>query len=161
MCSQRAPASSRTTSLTQKAGFETEPASPLVFWDAVPVYLDPSAGKVLVSVESLQERREREQARKALRQQMRETALPGSVSLRPAADAMGATRRDKNRLTLVLRQIIHSVFDLPVGQLPQGSHLPSLLIVQAGQACLLQDMSVEEPSVWLRTHTIIHQGQKI
>ena len=108
---------------------------PLVFWDAVPVYLDPSAGKVLVSVESLQERRERVQARQALRKHMRETALPVSVSLRPHTDAMGATRRDKNRLTLVLRQIIHKVFDLPVGQLPQGSHLPSLLIVQAGQAC--------------------------
>ena len=71
---------------------------------------------------------------------------------------MGASRRDKNRLTLVLRQIIHSVFDLPVGELPQGSHLPSLLIVQAGQACLLQDMSVQEPSVWLRTHKFSHQG---
>ena len=74
---------------------------------------------------------------------------------------MGASRRDRNRLTLVLRQIIHSVFDLPAGELPQGRHLPSLLIVQAAQACMLCDMSVNEPAVWLRGHTIIHQGVRI
>ena len=101
----------------------------------------------------------RNQARKALRAKLTDAALPGCVSLRPGTDALGATRRDKNRLTLVLRQIIHSVFDLPPGELPQGRHLPSLLIVVAGQVCMLNDMSEgDEPAVWLRTHTIIHQG---
>ena len=74
---------------------------------------------------------------------------------------MGATRRDKNRVTLVLRQIIHSVFNLPEGKLPEGKHLPSLLIVQAAQPCFLDDMSVEEPAVWLRSHKIVCHGRML
>ena len=91
---------------------------PLVFWDAVPVYLDPSAGTILVSADQLQETRDRKKARELMRKQLADKSLPGCVQLRPGGDAMGATRRDKNRLTLVLRQIIHSVFDLPQGSLP-------------------------------------------
>ena len=74
---------------------------------------------------------------------------------------MGATKRDKNRLTLILRQIIFSVFNLPEGTLPEGTHLPSLLLVQASQPCFLADMSVEEPSVWLRSHKVIAKGVEL
>ena len=134
---------------------------PLVFWDAVPVYLDPSAGSVLVPLESLEEARLRRLARQALKKELQGQKLPGCVELRPGGDAMGATRRDKNRLTLILRQIIEGVFDLPAGQLPQGKHLPSLLLVQASQPCFLADMSVEEPSVWLRSHKVIAKGVEL
>ena len=63
-----ASASELTNYVIDPEGWVRDRASiPLVFWDAVPVYLDPSAGKVLVSVESLEETRMRNQARKALR----------------------------------------------------------------------------------------------
>ena len=75
---------------------------------------------------------------------------------------MGATRRDKNRLTLVLRQKIEGLFDLPPGQMPIGSHLPSILIVQCSQPCFLDDMSKgEEPSVWLRSFAVVLNGKHI
>ena len=88
--------------------------------------------------------------------------LTVSKELNPKGDAMGATRRDKNRVTLVLRQVIEKAFNLPPGELPVGKHLPSLLIVPASQPCLLSDMSRgAEPSVWLRSHKIVLDGKEI
>ena len=84
---------------------ENRASIPLVFWDAVPVYLDPSAGTILVPVESIEELRWRRQARKAKQEELKDQHVPGCVTLRPSGDAMGATRRDKTRLTLILRQI--------------------------------------------------------
>ena len=124
---------------------------PLCFLDAAPCYLGPSAGTVLVPIEVLYERHLREEARWVLRKGLARQPNPGCVSLRPSGDAMGATRRDKNRLTLVLRQMVSKIFNLPQGQLPEGKHLPSLLIAQAAQPCMLADMSWEEPSIWLRS----------
>jgi len=135
---------------------------PLVFWDAVPAYLDPSAGTVLVDVDELSDLRLRREARKMLAKGLRSQKVPGCVSVRPSGDAMGATRRDKNRLTLVLRQVITEIYDLPLGQLPEGKHLPTLLIVQASQPCMLADMSRgPEPAVWLRDHSVKVSGRDL
>ena len=133
-----------------------------MFWDAVPVYLDPSAGSILVSIEDLVDLRMRKEAQKMQKGGLLSQPLPGHVRCKPSGDAMGATRRDKNRLALVLRQKIEGLFDLPPGQLPVGSHLPSILIVQCSQPCFLDDMSKgEEPSVWLRSFNVVLNGRQI
>ena len=110
---------------------ENRDSIPLVFWDAAPVYLDPSVGKILVPVESIEETRWRRLARKAHLKELKDQHVPGCVTLRPSGDAMGATRRDKNRVTLVLRQIISSVFHLAEGTLiTRGGTLAFLAVEQ-------------------------------
>ena len=121
----------------------------LLMRDAVPVYLDCSTGKILVPMERLS----------AERQKIMRSSLPGKRSLTldytSPNEAQGATRKDKNRLTWICRQAIHGLFDCTPGSLPEGKILPSVLLVPGSQPARLEDMSLQEPSVWLRTHNVI------
>ena len=100
--------------------------------DAVPVYLDPSTGKLLQSVDQL--------------------AGQGAN-----LEAEGASRKEKNRMTWICRQGVFGWWDLPDGNtLPRGEILDSILIVPCEQPCRLADMSEgAEPAVWTRTHTVV------
>ena len=148
--------------IDSEAWIEARDRVAMVFWDAVPVYLDPSVGRLLVDMNDLMDLRKREEARRMKSRGLGPQQLPGCVRVRPKGDAMGATRRDKNRVTVVLRQVIKEHYNLPPGQLPVGEHLPSLLIVPVSQPCFLDDMSRgAEPAVWLRSHDIVLDGKPV
>jgi len=55
----------------------------LVFWDAVPVYLDPSVGTILVDIDDLLDLRKREEARRMKAKGLTSQQLPGCVRVRP------------------------------------------------------------------------------
>ena len=152
-----------TGSAEQLASFVAEPETliqeresiAMIFEDAVPVYLDPSTGKVLVAFEHLDD-----ENRRRAQQLLRRTGKTAQASrleldFAPAGQAKGASRRDKNRLTWICRQKIEGLFGLQPGELPRGGILPSVLLVPSNQPCRLEDMSLEEPAVWLRAHTVM------
>ena len=77
----------------------------------------------------------------------------------PSQDAQGASRKDKNRMTLIGRQAVLGSWGLPDSNtLPVGTVLDSILLTTCEQPCRLEDMSVEEPAIWNRTHTVWHKG---
>ena len=73
-------------------------------------------------------------------------------------DAQGATRKDKNRLTWIGRNVILDLFKLRPGDLPRGRMLRSGIVVQCLQPCRLSDMSRTEPALWTGDHSVIIGG---
>jgi len=126
--------------------------------DAVPVYLDISTGKILISLDSCVQlgQRRRKKGESATQWMKRK----GSVDKVPL-DAQGATRQDKNRLTWICRDVLTGVWNLQPEELPKGYMLSSVLIVPAEQPARLQDMSFEEPAVWLRDHMVLVKGRVV
>ena len=63
-----------------------------------------------------------------------------------------------NRLTWICRQRVKGIFDCQVGKVPEGDILPSILLVPGGKPAKLEDMILAEPSVWLRSHATMDDG---
>ena len=142
--------------------------------DAVPIYLDPSVGKVLLSYDSLAAEHQRR-----LQLFSGNTGAPGAsgVEFAPTGDAMGSSRRNKNRLTWICRQGLKGVFGhsqhgpqqeisefagLQPGELPEGVILDSILLLPGSEHARLEDMSEGlEPAVWTRTHSVQAKGKVI
>jgi len=61
------------------------------------------------------------------------------------SDAQGSSRREKNRLTLILRQSLHGVFD-PTVEVPEGRIRDEVLSTHSAKHARLEDMSYAEPS---------------
>ena len=121
---------------------EVEAEISLNFQDAVPVYLDMSTGKIPVRYANLDERWKRSlRKRRALKGETQE--LPDVESVTCPIDAVGASRREKNRLTFFCRQAIEGVFD-PEQEMPTGHIKDSVLLVQASKPARLEDMSYQE-----------------
>jgi len=128
----------------------------LNFQDAVPVYLDLSTGKILVRYAHLDERHKRSlRKRRAAKGETEE--LPEVESVTLPSDAVGAARREKNRLTFFCRQAIEGLFD-PDQKMPTGHIKDSVLLVQAAKPARLEDMSHNEPAQWLRSHSMVLDG---
>ena len=124
--------------------------------DAVPVYLDISTGKILVdrlAIHQMGQRRRRKDETATHFLQRR-----GATEQVPL-DVQGATRKDKNRLTWICRDVLTGFFKLEPEEIPAGKMLSSVLIVPCEQPCRLLDMSMEEPAVWLRTHQVVAKGK--
>ena len=83
----------------------------VVAQDVVLVYLDLSIGRVLVRVEALDEIRKRQLA-KILRKEDRAEAFVELTGVQKPGDAEGASRREKNRLTLFMRQALLGLWDV-------------------------------------------------
>ena len=130
----------------------------VVCQDAVPVYLDPSTGKVLVSFADIELRRQRQHL--LADPSKAEVAAQLQAQHKPFGEAEGSSRKNKNRLTFICRQRLRGLFFLPEGELPTGDVLSSILLVPCSQACRLADMSVTEPSVWLRDHAVCVNGER-
>jgi hypothetical protein len=90
----------------------------IVGQDATPVYLDLSTGKMLVRGEVLDACNLRRAAKKA-RDKNRNISIVTLTGSTAPSDAQGSSRREKNRLTLILRQSLHGVFD-PDVKVPEG-----------------------------------------
>ena len=76
------------------------------------------------------------------------------------SDAVGASRKQKNRLTFFCRHSISGVFN-PKKAMPEGHIDSSVLLVPAAKPARLEDMSHYEPSVWLREHSFELDGTLI
>ena len=76
------------------------------------------------------------------------------------SDAFSASRKQKNRLTFFCRHSISGVFD-PDEAMPKGHIDSSVILVPAAKPARLEDMSFYEPSVWLRDHSFILDGNLI
>ena len=119
----------------------------IIAQDAVPVYLAPSTGKILVNFANLS-------ALVARRKQQEDPNGQGILDYKPRGQAQGATRKDKDRLSWICRQGLSGVGALKPGERPKGEIRDSYLVVPCAQCCQLDDMSTEEPAVWTRTHTL-------
>ena len=71
------------------------------------------------------------------------------TSVTKPGDAVGASRRGKDRLTMIMRQALRGMWDEAKAE-PTGHILDSVLLVHASHHGRLEDMSHTEPSVWLR-----------
>ena len=60
-----------------------------------------------------------------------------------------ASRREKHRLTMIMRQAVTGMWDETKAE-PTGHILDSVLLVPSVRHSRLEDMSHNEPSVWLR-----------
>ena len=76
-------------------------------------------------------------------------------------DVQGATRKDKNRLTWICRDVLLGLFSLKPEEIPAGHMLSSVLIVPCDQPCRLKDISLEEPAVWTRDHEVLVKGKLV
>ena len=115
----------------------------VVTQDAVPVYLDLSTGRVLVRVEALDETRKRRLA-KRLSKEGKTEAFVELTGVEKPSDAEGASRREKNRLTLFMRQAVLGLWDVSK-EVPEGHILDAVLLVHAAKHGRLEDMSFSEP----------------
>ena len=119
----------------------------VVAQDAVPVYLDMSTGKVLVPSEVLDEvNRRRLQKRLIQEGKVDPLELTGVQSV---SESVGSSRREKNRLTFFMRQKLSGLWDQNKER-PEGKILDGILLTHGAKHARLEDMSFEEPSVWLR-----------
>mgnify|MGYP001181987470 FL=1 len=141
-----------------EAWIEDRPNTAWVSSDAVPVYLDTSTGKVLVDLQAIQQlgQRRRRKGESATTFAQRR----GAVEKVPL-DVQGATRKDKNRLTWICRDVLLGLFSLKPEEIPAGHMLSSVLIVPCDQPCRLKDISLEEPAVWTRDHEVLVKGKLV
>ena len=154
-------------SIEELRGFVSEPEKlianrpkiAVVAQDAVPVYLDLSTAKVLVKASSLDERRHRELLKRMIKQGTEELVLDLTGIEKPSS-AIGASRRQKNRLTLFMRHALTGLWD-PEMETPKGEMLDFVLLSPAMKHARLEDMSCYEPSVWMRDHWYEIDGQII
>ena len=80
----------------------------VVAQDASPVHLDVSTGKVLVRHSFLDDRQRRRRERKLKAKNPAAFSVPETTSVKCPSDAVGASRREKNRLTYFYRQALLS-----------------------------------------------------
>ena len=125
--------------------------------DATPVYLDASTGKILVRASLLKELRLRRVAKKLV-EQGRSSTLVQLTGISKPSDAEGSSRREKNRLTFIMRQSLHNLLD-PAELLFEGRIRDGVLLCHATRHARLEDMSFAEPSYWLRTHSVEMDGK--
>ena len=97
--------------------------------DAVPVYLDLSTIRVLARAEVLDACRMRKHA-KRLAEEGKSEAIVELSGVEKPSDAEGASRREKNRMTLFMRQALIGYFDEQV-EVPKGEVLGVALLTQA------------------------------
>ncbi len=116
--------------------------------DATPVYLDISTGKVMIRASALDAARRRLLEKRLAKVDLGDTVVNLAHVEKPN-DARGATRREKNRLSMILRQGLTGYFD-ETKEMPEGHILDSVLIVHAARHARLELMSFAEPSYWLR-----------
>ena len=93
-----------------------------------------------------------EKAMKHAVEEDKDTKIPiVNLSGTPAcSDAQGSSRREKNRLTLILRQSIHGVFD-PNVKVPEGRIRDAVLLTPAAKHAHLEHFSVTTKNVPQKT----------
>ncbi|CAK0899969.1 unnamed protein product [Prorocentrum cordatum] len=123
---------------------------------ASPVYLDCSTGKVLVRTSFLDERQKRRRLRLAA-QKDPSAPVPEIMSVAQPSDAVGSSRREKNRLTFFFRQALEGLWDPDVA-VPTGKVLDGVLLAVASKHYRLEDMSFFEPAQRLRGHSFSLDG---
>ena len=130
-----------------------------VFQDAMPVHLGPPTGKVLASFSDIAE----ESHRRRLNEDPAGKAKIAALNLqhRLFGESQGSSRKQKGRLTLVCRQRTRGLWSLQNGELPSGYILSSVFLVPCKQACRLAGMSLTEPRVWTRDHSVCAGGEKV
>ena len=116
---------------------------------------ESGTGRILVRAAALDALRHREIQKKLMKQRKREFVVLTGVE--KPTDAVGASRREKNRVTLIMRQCLEGHFDEEL-KVPTGKILDSVLLVPAAKHARLEDMSMYEPSIWLRDHKIEIDG---
>ena len=119
-------------------------------------------GRVLVTAQSLDEHKERRKIKKLLQQGDAASVAVnyGVTGVTKTTDAVGASRREKNRLTMIMRQKLRGYWDEDLTT-PKGSIADSVLLVSASKHARLEDMSFHEPSTWLRDHQFVLDGVSI
>ena len=110
---------------------------------------ESGTGKILIRAAALDDLRHREIQKKLIKE--RKLEFVAMTGVEKPTDAVGASRREKNRLTLIMRQCLEGHFDEEL-KVPTGKILDSVLLVPAAKHARLEDMSMYEPSIWLRDH---------
>ena len=100
--------------------------------DATPVYLDCSTGKILIDAANLDDVN-----RRRLQKRLRGAGVACSrvevmVTSAKPSDAAGSSRREKNRLTLLMRQGLSGLFDVTASRI-EGHILDAVFLVQAAK----------------------------
>ena len=116
---------------------------------------ESGTGKILIRAAALDDLRHREIQKKLIKERKREFVVMTGVE--KPTDAVGASRREKNRVTLIMRQCLEGHFDEEL-KVPTGKILDSVLLVPAAKHARLEDMSMYEPSLWLRDHKFEMDG---
>ena len=126
---------------------------------------ESGTGRVLVRAEALDEERDRKIKHKMVKEGKHELyvnlpdEVPGLTGLTKPTDAVGNSRRQKDRLTMFMRQGLFGYFDPDLSKMPTGRIMDSVLLVQASKHARLEDMSFYEPSVWVRDHQFLIDGK--
>ena len=128
---------------------------PVVGSDAVPVYLDTSTGKVLVSGDVITAQAKRNLAK---RLNLPTEEVPDKMHL----TAEGESRQDKNRLTWVQRWACYNYFQRPgPGKQPKrikGEILRSILMVHCNQPVRLE-LICPHTDTWLQDHHVSRERE--
>ena len=130
--------------------------------DAIPVYLDPSVGKVVVPNSYQEQHSKRRKVR-----QLRQEAAAGDevpdlpdVSLPVHLTASGASRQEKDRLTVLCRQI----YDHPLNSKQQlaltGRAAQTICVTHCSTRCRLEWMC-PLTHTWLVDHEIWEEGHPV
>ena len=138
---------------------------PICAHDAVPVYLDISSGKILVSTSVLDAICKRRLAKKHGKQ-------PEELTEDVHLVAEGASRGEKDRLTWLCRQVCYNYFKKGSEEKPapriKGQMLQSILFVQCSTFCRLENICrhsrtfLEDEDFWLNgAHTVRKAGDKV
>ena len=144
---------------------ETREDLPIAASDAVPVYLDISTGKILVSTSVLDAAAKRRLAKKKGQE-------PEELTENVHIIAEGASRQDKDRLTWICRQICYNYFKKGSKEKPapriRGDMLSSILLVHCSTFCRVEnicpetDTWLEDEEFWLNgVHTVRKAGDKV
>ena len=137
---------------------------PIVASDAVPVYLDISTGKILVSTDVLHAAQKRRLAKTL-------GTEPDEVPDQMHIVAQGESRQDKDRLTWICRQVLYGALKKPTVN-EQGEEVPaprvtgkmlrSVLVVHCSTHVCLDDIDDSvEPGVWLCDQNFYEKGKLV
>jgi len=138
---------------------------PICAHDAVPVYLDISTGKILVSTSVLDAISKRRLAKKRGQQ-------PEELTEDVHLVAEGASRQDKDRLTWLCRQVCYNYFKKGSPEQPapriKGQMLRSILFVNCATFCRLE-LICRHSKTWLEdqdfflngAHVVRKKGDKV
>ena len=127
---------------------------PIAMTDAVPVYLDVAAGKILVPVSALEASRKRRIAKKR-------GVEPEELTEDIHIVAEGASRGEKDRLTWICGQVLYNYFT-PAEEERKvvGEMLPSILLVQCSTFCRLENIC-PTTGVFLEDESFSWQGKLV
>ena len=153
-----------TSSLSSITSCKVREDLPIVASDAVPVYLDSSTGKILVSTDVLSAAQKRRVAKKLGKE-------PEEVPEQMHICAQGESRQDKDRLTWICRQVLRGAFKKPAvneqgeevsAPRVQGAMLKSVIIVHCATTVWLDDIDDSvEPGVWKKDIAFEEKGRKV